>query len=119
MSELPLAGATRGVHETVIEVSEYAVIVGAAIVSGILLILAPAVFTDDTVLVPNAFVADNLTCTSSSKTRLNGAAVSVAIGTTHFNAEITVADVPSHEDEVVHVVPSCCSISIVYDVMVS
>jgi hypothetical protein len=57
MSELPLLGAARGVHEIVIDVSEYAEIVGAAMISGILLILAPAVLVVDHVLVPKVLVA--------------------------------------------------------------
>jgi hypothetical protein len=61
MSELPLAGDTRAVHDTVIAVSEYDTIVGATIVSGILLILAPAVLVVDQVLVPKLLVAAILT----------------------------------------------------------
>lgn len=41
MSELPLSGEVKAVHETVIEVSEYASMVGALMVLGTRLILAP------------------------------------------------------------------------------
>src|SRR5690349_17171393 len=53
MSELPFAGEVRGVHDTVIDVSEYDVIVGADITSGIRLILAPAVFGVEYTEYPN------------------------------------------------------------------
>ena len=103
ISELPLLGAARGVHDTVIDVSEYAEIVGATMISGILLILAPAVLVVDHVLVPKVLVAAILTCTNASNARLYGAAVSELMGTMHLSARITVDEVPSHEADAVHV----------------
>ena len=96
MSELPLSGEVRAVHATVIEESANEEMVGALIVSGILLILAPVVVVVDQSPFPIEFMALTLTATKSSKARENGLAVKVSISIVHESADITVVDDPSH-----------------------
>jgi len=65
-SELPLNGATSAAHVTTICVSLDRGIVGYAIVSGTLLILAPSKFCS-VALVPKKFSLDTLTSTRVSQ----------------------------------------------------
>jgi hypothetical protein len=90
-----LLGELNAVQVTLIEESEYEAIVGALIVEGMLLILAPEEYVEDQVPYPIELCACTLTLTEVSNERLNGVAVNVLIGIVHDNAEITVDVVPS------------------------